>query len=247
MDLNIKESVKEKTLNYLNSDISPILLYGQHGVGKFRFIVDLLKDSDLHVITPSLSVSELKSVIFDVKSKVNKRYLLVRDIENLSAQCCDVLLKLFEEHDAQLKIIGISYDWGNIPEALRSRFRLYVKWPCIEKNVFYSISKDELAIKLSYGSFEVFNAAFGDDRLNAFYEYLIRDDWPLQAISQKYPEILDDKEMSESRKICIRNIFILASRSSKYKNSMLKLALSFQNGKTNFKNYYYSIAISEHA
>jgi len=237
----------EQTKKSLTSDLTPVVLYGPSGVGKFSFLSFLLKTENVHEVNGNDGVDKLKKCVNEANNLgfwQSNSFVLIRDIENASDSSKDFLLKHLEEPNRSIRYFVVCNDLGKISEALVSRFRIQIKWNPISLSDLESIYKDSLSSIISRGSYSVFQTCYGDKKLSEFYNLLVREDWPQIALSNPLPIILEDwKNISMERKTAISNLFWYASRNSKHKNAFLKCSNAcIELFSLNISNYYLSMA-----
>lgn len=234
----------ELTKKLVNDTVTPVLLHGPSGIGKFSLIKDLMSEN-FHSLSGTDSISkfrELHTNLVSVSNLSGTNNVVIRDFDLISDQVSDYLLKVFEEPKNSVRYFLISSN-SLIHSPLISRVRLVVNWSPISPIELTNVFNDPLAIYISRGSYSLFQSICGDQKIHSLYNILISDDWPIIAVTTKLPEVLDLQKVSPSRREAVANTFWYASRTSKFSSQLLNIAKIIRFfPSVNLGNHYVSVA-----
>lgn len=173
--------------NLIDLDVSPILLSGPEGVGKFFCVKEYLKSKDYEkiIIDSEEKIIKIESVRFLVninQRKSNKRVIVINDAHKLQYQSQNTLLKSLEEKLSKTIFILITHRPYKILSTIRSR-SIIIR--------FNLLSKDETKKILEEKGFDYKNIE------------LVLDVYPYQP--GKALNLLKNKEKLEIFKKFIKN------------------------------------------
>lgn len=244
MNQNIhgNDLARAQTLKVVNEGIGPLLLEGPYGVGKYKFLCELLTSlhDDVETVSPETEIDLVKKLLKeqDVGTLNHNNKIIIRDIDKFSDACKDLLLVYSEKESFSGVLYFISEDPYLMGEPLLSRMRSRIKWDAIDLPSYLK-SSDQRFYDMSSGSFAIFNSLNEDKKFLEFFDILIQEDWPDYVMCNPLHHLIKDfKDSSEPRKRGLSNLFSLASRSSKHKKSLLSIA--------NLINKYPSINLTNH-
>lgn len=222
------------TKRAIQSNLSPILLYGPKGIGKRSFLHHFISDDDLrslHKLPGDSGIDCFREMLSELAlpGHLGKAHLVVSDFEEASEASKDLMLKFLEDSPSHINQIYTTASPELLGDPILSRFRVKIRWYPLSKKDMLSINNDDFSVRISMGSYSLFNSSFGDKKLHELYEVLVHPDWPKMAVSTKIPDVLNLKNVNEIRRQVIANVFWYASRKSRYRLSFLKLASMMSN------------------
>ena len=132
---NLKEQKILKEL--IEKNISPLLVSGPEGVGKFSFLKEYLESKKNEVIilkseNKNFSIETARFLVSLAQKKSEKRFILIDSVHKFQIQSQNVLLKTFEETPSATIFILVTHQENKILPTIRSR-SLKIKFGLVSK------------------------------------------------------------------------------------------------------------------
>jgi len=124
-------------IELITKDISPILVIGPEGVGKFSFLkeyLDLQKIEGIPLRTEdkNFKIDTARSLVSLAQKKSEKRIILIDNVHKFQIYSQNTLLKTFEETPSKTIFILVSHQENKILPTIRSR-SIKVKFGLVKK------------------------------------------------------------------------------------------------------------------
>jgi hypothetical protein len=247
MDLIGNSSASVQTRQAILNKISPILISGPSGVGKYSYVRDLVETLgqvyELDVDRGVDSCRELKATLA-TKNLSDNLYVVIRDSHSFSMNAQDALLKTFEEiNGKKVVIIMISDDDSKILDTLMSRMRVIIRWKNLEMNELLKVFDGKTSL-LSTGSYARALLINASQSYKEFYDFLTSPEFCSQYLYTKHLGLLAAKDNNEHHRIILSEIFRMASRCSPKAQMFMRIAKTIvEVPSINLFNVYSSFAI----
>jgi GTPase SAR1 family protein len=129
-------------------DISPILVVGPEGVGKFSFLKEYLDSQKIEKIPPiqtedkNFKIDTARSLVSLARKKSEKRAVLIDNIHKFQIYSQNTLLKTFEETPSKTIFILVSHQENRILPTIRSR-SIKVKFGLVKREETEKLLKEK--------------------------------------------------------------------------------------------------------